>query len=91
MYYILLIINCIIILFVAYLLFIEPNQLATGTNTLATNLAVFCIAGMVLLTGLSAYFKFLKQMPGVSITVLILSWLFTVYCIFVFLSKQKWM
>jgi hypothetical protein len=86
-----LIINCITTLFIAYLLFIEPNQLATATNTWATNLAVFCIAGMVVLTAISAYFKFLKQMPGVAIGVLILSWLFMAYCIFVFLSKQKWM
>ena len=91
MYYFFIVINSLAILFISYLLVFEPNQLATGVNERAILLTITSLLAFILLTGLSVYFKSVKQMTGVSSILLAFSWILIVVFFLIFLAKQKWM
>ncbi len=84
-------INGLIIGFISYQVIFNPDQLATGINQRLTSFAIRCILGLILLTGLSAFFWYLKQMPGLASCLYIGSWALLLYGCYIFLARQKWM
>ncbi len=91
MYYFIWGINSLVVLMLAYLLLFNPDYLATGINQRATGLASIALVGVLILTGLSIYFKLIHPVSGIPGSLLILSWLFLLACFYVFFSRQKWM
>jgi len=91
MYYFFISLNCLVILFISYILVFAPDQLASGVQQWATTLAISFLFTFLALTGVSVYLRSARQMTGWSNLFLILAWVLVPVCLVIFMGKQKWM
>jgi hypothetical protein len=91
MYYFFIVLNCLVILFIGYILVFAPDQLASGVQQWATTLAIRFLIGFLVLTGVSVYLRSARQMIGWSNLFMVLAWLLVPVCLVIFMGKQKWM
>ncbi|MEO8763311.1 MAG: hypothetical protein ABI416_03450 [Ginsengibacter sp.] len=91
MYYFFVTVNCLVMVFLAYILLFDPDQLATGVGQRAILLTIVSLVSFIILTATSFYFRSVKQMPGLSTFFMVFSWILIIISFFTFISRQKWM